>query len=172
MQIDKYDYLIRTNLSTYWNFGPTMSLLESLPLQGVYAGPVRSTSLHYVEGDAIIISADTAEKMIVNQNLLNSKLIDDLSIAKMLLNLGTKPLNIQRPWLTLKRLSLIAFTRAGSTEIAPKYNSISGLIGNHSIRCKDEKNLLGFTIRFDPIIFLLLKLLSMTGVFAWKKKSI
>ena len=169
MKNNKYDFLIRTNLSTYWNLEPTIRLLKSLPLQGVYAGSVRSTSLDYVEGDSIIISADTAKKMIANHNLFNSQLIDDLSIAKMLLHLGTKPLNIQRPWLTLKRISLIAFTRGGSTEIGPEYNSISGLIGNHSIRCKDEKNLLGLTIRFDTIIFLLLKLLSMAGVFAWKK---
>jgi len=172
MKNNKYDFFIRTNLSTYWNLEPTIRLLKSLPLQGVYAGPVRSTSLDYVEGDSIIISADTAEKMIANHNLFNSKLIDDLSIAKMLLHLGTRPLNIRRPWLTLKRISLIAFTRAGSTEIDPKYNSISGLSGNHCIRCKDEKNLLGFTMRFDPIIFLLLKILSMTGVFALKKKSL
>ena len=169
LQNDKYDFLIRTNLSTYWNFESTITLLKSLPLQGVYAGPIRKTVLTYVEGDAIILSEDTALKIIENQGLLNSKLIDDLSLAKMLHHVGIEPLDVKRPWLTLKRLFLIIFTRGGSPEMASEYNSISGLLKCHSIRCKDEKSLWRFTIRFDPIIFIILRLISLHSIY-WKNK--
>ena len=156
LEKEEFDYVIRTNLSSYWNIDNTFKLLNTLPKNGVYAGPVQEMDkLKWVEGDAIIMSLDVVQALLRNRNLLNGEVIDDLAIASALSRLGFSPIDIPRFRVTLhlKRLAFAIDNDLAKSKATYLRKFPEKLLVSANIRCKNPKYYAGFTVRLDPLIF-------------------
>lgn len=80
---DKYDFIIRTNLSSVWNFNAVLDYLSTLPSEKVYSGIIGNyKGISYVSGSGIIMTSDTCRILIENKNLAYSVgIIDDVDIG-------------------------------------------------------------------------------------------
>ena len=159
LKTNQFDYIIRTNLSSYWDCANTIRMLQELPANNVFAGPLRGSDIRWIEGDAMIFSHDVASMLCENFGLLNSQTIDDLAIAQALIHLGIQPIHVMRPWLKLeiKRLRIrlhghaenIFFDNVSSSRI--RHSSYS------NFRCQDRHIIFGKSFRLDSIIMKILR---------------
>lgn len=92
----KYDYLIRTNLSSFYNIPKLLDYLDKVP-QNNYAGGIYGVSYNipFICGAGIIISSDLVEKMLksaLQDNSVNEILYypDDVLLS-YLINLHINP---------------------------------------------------------------------------------
>ena len=76
-----YTYLIRTNLSTFWDFFNLEKHLSVLPTQNCYSGTFYPT---FISGTDIILSKDNVSKLLDNEKLINEQLPDDVAIGNVL----------------------------------------------------------------------------------------
>lgn len=99
------DFIIRTNVSSYWNLPALRTLLSSLPSSKVYAGVTGAAfggvsgylnRSRYVSGAGMIMSRDVCRQMILEKDKFNLACIDDLSIGRTFANLGIKPIETKR----------------------------------------------------------------------------
>lgn len=86
-----YDFIVRTNLSTFWDFPKLMNRLNSMPTEKCMAGtPIRikdldGTMLEYLAGYDLIISRDIVKELIkhseevITQPVLH--MMEDLSMC-------------------------------------------------------------------------------------------
>ena len=98
--IDKkynYDYLIRTNIATFWDFDKLKVNLNSLPKEKCYAGYPLSVNKHinngncdhypcdinYISGTDIFLSSDLV-KMLINTDSIQYYMYDDICIGYFL----------------------------------------------------------------------------------------
>ena len=58
----KYDFIVRTNLSSFWDFRLLLQALEGMPRESLYSGIINWGE--YVSGCGIIFSADVCRKLI------------------------------------------------------------------------------------------------------------
>ena len=160
-KLHNYDYIIRTNLSSYWNTMATIKLIRNLPKKGLYAGPVQEVNgLRWVEGDAIILSSDVIQILLQNKKLIDSRIIDDLSIALTLKKLGVIPIDIPRPWVRIqfKRVALsLQESNRSHLRRNVRFRFPDTLTLGANVRCKNPHKILGYSVRMDPIIFMILK---------------
>ena len=76
-----YTYLIRTNLSTFWDFFNLEKHLNSLPPHNCYSGTMFPT---FISGTDIILSQDNVIKLLENEKIINEQLPDDVAIGNVL----------------------------------------------------------------------------------------
>jgi hypothetical protein len=87
-----YDYIIRTNLSTFWNFNLIENLLQKCPKYMCYAGghdlspfflinPYKIITSHIYSGVCIILTSDIIELFFNNLYKFNFELPDDISLG-------------------------------------------------------------------------------------------
>ena len=73
-RIDEFDYILRTNLSSFYVFPKLLKFLETLPKKGCYCG-AKLTSYHgspFGWGCGFILTPDLVKKLVQNKkNLLN-----------------------------------------------------------------------------------------------------
>lgn len=132
-----YDFIIRTNVSTYWNIPVLIDLLKKVEDPLLYAGNVANNlGQTYVEGDGIILSRDTVKVLLKNLDKVDSSIIDDVSLGMTLEMLKIAPTHIPRPWIR-------KFKQARSVELFNK---------SYSVRCKAEFRKGKLTVRIDPLI--------------------
>ncbi len=104
---EKYDpdFIIRTNVSSYWNLAALRKLLSSLPSLAVYAGITGAAfggvsgylnRSRYVSGAGMIMSRDVCQQMVQEKNKFDLTCIDDLSIGRTFSRLGIKPIDTTR----------------------------------------------------------------------------
>tara|TARA_R110000822_G_scaffold45353_4_gene121388 strand:+ start:2190 stop:2960 length:771 start_codon:yes stop_codon:yes gene_type:complete len=74
-----YDYLIRSNVSSFWHIENLVELIKTLPKKEVYAGP--NNWDRYISGCGIIMSRDICQK-IADVKRINSD-PDDLQIGRI-----------------------------------------------------------------------------------------
>jgi hypothetical protein len=95
-----YDYVVRTNLSSVWDFKELLRSLETRPRERVYAGQCGvnpETGLEFASGAGILMSADVARTLLANQRIaLTLPAFDDVAIAKALLASGLRPTPLPR----------------------------------------------------------------------------
>ena len=84
----KYDYIVRTNLSSFWNFDALLRYLGGLQQSNVYAGVVGNhQGISFVSGSGFIMSPDVAKLLVEKRELFNnSNLLDDVEIGQLLAN--------------------------------------------------------------------------------------
>jgi len=93
--LDRYspDFIIRTNVSSYWNLDVLREVLVSLPKTDFYGGvpgPIPRSmtktlqSQLYASGAGIFMSADVAHLITSNSSNLDLSIIDDLAIARFM----------------------------------------------------------------------------------------
>jgi hypothetical protein len=104
---EKYnpDFIIRTNVSSYWNLVALRKLLTELPDFGVYAGvtgaafgglPGYLNKSRYVSGAGMIMSRDVCSELVLKRKKFDLACIDDLSIGRTFSSLGIKPIETNR----------------------------------------------------------------------------
>ena len=90
---DSYDFIVRTNLSSLWNFTKLLEYLERLPREKVYNGIIGNynNKISYISGAGFIITPDVGRLLIENRKISESvKIIDDVDIGVTLNTLGIK----------------------------------------------------------------------------------
>lgn len=60
-KLDKFDYIIRTNLSSFFIFPRLLEFLKTLPKTGCYCGPETGLNSQIASGAGIILSPDLAK---------------------------------------------------------------------------------------------------------------
>lgn len=98
-EYEKYDYIIRSNISSIVNFSLLSEQLELNPVE--YYGSTNignitldNTNIPFASGTNIIMSKKGYMTLVDNINLLNRALIDDLSIALFFHRLNIKITNV------------------------------------------------------------------------------
>lgn len=92
--LDKYDYVVRTNLSTIINFHLLSIELENNPIHYYGGGHKRTLQwkgggiddetwygTEYIEGTAIIFTPQAVKHIIANEHLVRKTIIDDVALA-------------------------------------------------------------------------------------------
>jgi len=133
-----FDFLIRTNVSSYWDIEFTLELLERLPNSNLYAGQrIFALDTEFIEGSGIIFSRDVVEDICSNIDVIDAMTIDDVAFGRFLSSNGTTVTHIPRLWVR----SLFDVYNPNLLSIRP-----------HTIRCKFERNFMGITIRRDALL--------------------
>jgi hypothetical protein len=95
-----YDYVVRTNLSSVWDFRNLVTHLKSAPRERYYAGQIGthpSTGLQFASGAGFIMSADVARTLLVHQETGRYlKEYDDVAVASVLSTCGIFPVSLPR----------------------------------------------------------------------------
>lgn len=132
---EKFDFVIRTNISSYWNIQNTLELLGSLPKTELYAGhELNVLDTHFIAGDGIILSRDIVELISSRISEIDSSVIDDVAIGRFLRNYEITPRHVPRP---------IVQTLFDCHHFHIYKNK------THQVRCKVERKLLGKSYRLD-----------------------
>lgn len=93
------DFIVRTNVSSYWSVEKLREFLSDKPQANYYAGcgerlyggiRGRIQKTKYASGAGIILSADVARRFVENSRNISTRLIDDLAIGKVAESLGLK----------------------------------------------------------------------------------
>jgi hypothetical protein len=132
---EKFDFVIRTNISSYWNIQNTLELLSSLPETELYAGhELNVLETRFIAGDGIILSRDLVELISSRVSEIDSGVIDDVALGRFLRNFEITPKHIPRP---------IVQTLFDCHNFHIYKNK------THQVRCKVERKLLGKSYRLD-----------------------
>lgn len=99
--IDKnygYDFLIRTNLSTFWDFETLHTRLDKQPITKCFTGTFRnctykgSKSPSYISGTNLVVSRDIVKTYIKNKDELCAyDLPEDWALSQLLIDRGYVP---------------------------------------------------------------------------------
>jgi len=84
-----YDYLIRTNLSTFWDLDNLVKRLDQLPKTDCFTGThvrIKDPQLHYISGWDMVISRNLTDVLVNNyKEIINTKCwmnLEDLAITQ------------------------------------------------------------------------------------------
>jgi len=81
-----YDYFIRTNLSTFWDFNKLHLQLNELPTKNCYSGdgplPGYKSSGYYLSGTDTIVTPDMISSIINNKHLIDYNSVEDAAMGK------------------------------------------------------------------------------------------
>lgn len=107
-RLSEFDYVLRTNLSSFYSFSRLLDFIKTLPTENCYCGShlhipgewIPQFGLtHFVSGAGILISSDLA-KMLVREKesifALNTGLPDDVLLGYFFQNWGVPIINAQR----------------------------------------------------------------------------
>jgi hypothetical protein len=96
----QYAYVVRTNLSSVWDFKALLAYLETAPRERLYAGQTGvnpDTGLAFASGAGILMSADVARTLLANAHIGRTlSVFDDVAIARALLASGLVPRPLPR----------------------------------------------------------------------------
>jgi hypothetical protein len=88
------DYIIRTNISTFWIFDRLLQRLESLPKYNYATGPFRACKHKniklpdYISGTSLVMSSDAAYKLLTDTDILDIDYPEDYALSNSLRNSG------------------------------------------------------------------------------------
>lgn len=125
------DYIVRTNVSSYWNLPRLRSLLGEAPATNFYAGLPRKlyrglygrlNRARYATGAGLIVSADVAAKFVQHYKTFSTTFIDDMAFG-----LQARRLRLQLT--PLNRLDLESYA-------ANQACSLEKLSAQYHVRCK------------------------------------
>ena len=81
-----YDYFIRTNLTTFWDFKQLHIHLNDLPTSNCYSGdgPLPSCIYHgeYLSGTDTIVTPEMIKSIIINEQLVDYNIVEDAAMGK------------------------------------------------------------------------------------------
>lgn len=87
-----YDFIVRTNLSSVWNFKVLLKYLESLPRQRVYNSFLGNyKNIIFAAGCGYIITPDVADLLIKNRQIAETfPELDDVAVGYTMNKIGIK----------------------------------------------------------------------------------
>lgn len=91
-RIDEFDYVLRTNLSSFYAFPRLLKFLETLPTTNCYCGSSIGDNSPIASGCGFIMSTDLAKMLVTNKHkLINKKMSpDDVLIGEFFNKNGIK----------------------------------------------------------------------------------
>lgn len=154
-----FDFIIRTNQSTYWNLPKLEDLLETLPSSNLYAGQIMSSGeIRFVSGSGIILSSDLVDQMIEKHDEIDSDLIDDVSISRFMDYRKVEPVSIPRPSIFFHFKKFKFFCSIDNLGTRQELSFRQAVSTYSSIRCKDSEHFIfGMDFRRDFLIVLAVK---------------
>jgi hypothetical protein len=91
----KYTYIVRTNLSSVWNFNHLINYLQDKPRTHFYSGQIGTnseTGIQFASGCGFIMSPDVCQALINNRiSAISFPGFDDVAVAKVLRDYGIYP---------------------------------------------------------------------------------
>jgi hypothetical protein len=97
LQNIEFDYIYRTNLSSYINQIGLYNYAQSLPDNNVYKGVVgQFGNISFASGCGYFISKDLVRYVVEYKNRWNHKLIDDVALAQLLKTINVVPEPVER----------------------------------------------------------------------------
>lgn len=89
-----FDYILRTNSSTYIDIASALAYLEAAPRRQVYGGPlVSNNNLAFIQGTGILMSRDVAT-LIGDDPAFDFGVVDDGAVGRSVERLGIEPVKI------------------------------------------------------------------------------
>ena len=90
---DSYDFIVRTNLSSLWNFNALLKHLETLPREKVYNGFIGYfKEFQFVSGSGYIMTSDICNLLLENRQIAETyPELDDVVVGFTLNKLGIIP---------------------------------------------------------------------------------
>ena len=90
---DSYDFIVRTNLSSVWNFKVLLEYLENLPKDKVYNGSTGYfNNFQFASGSGYILTPDVAKLLLETRQVVESyPHLDDVAVGYTLSNIGINP---------------------------------------------------------------------------------
>lgn len=88
-----YDFIVRTNMSSLWNFNVLLKHLETLPKKGVYNGFIGYfNNFQFASGSGYIMTPDIGQLLLQNrQTAEDYPELDDVAVGYTLHKLGINP---------------------------------------------------------------------------------
>lgn len=129
------DYIVRTNVSSYWNLDRLRNLLSAAPARNYYAGLPhrlygglygRLNRAGYAAGAGFVVSADVAAKFVQHYKTFSTAFIDDMAF-------GLQAKRLRLKLTPLNRLDLQSFSAAQAC-------SLEKLSAHYHVRCKSYLN--------------------------------
>jgi hypothetical protein len=81
-----YDFFIRTNLTTFWDFNKLHLHLNELPSQNCYSGdgplPGYNSNEYYLSGTDTIVTPEMIKSIIANKHIVDYNLVEDAAMGK------------------------------------------------------------------------------------------
>jgi hypothetical protein len=152
-----FDYIIRTNLSTYWNKEPLLNLIRRQESAPIFTGPiVEANEKKFVAGYAMVFSKETIRRLIDNPELINFSLIDDVAISASLANQSIYPTHIEIPWVTIRNFLSLFLPSKFRKNRPLAINSIQDLSLPIAIRCREDRRIGPFNFRMDFLHYTLI----------------
>jgi hypothetical protein len=75
-----YDFLVRTNLSSVWNFRRLIDFCRTLPTTNVFCGVIGNPG---ISGAGMILSPDVVTKLVANSGRVDRGMWDDVDLGKV-----------------------------------------------------------------------------------------
>lgn len=98
----EFDYVLRTNLSSFYYFPRLLNYARTLPIEKCYCGIALNTCWHcqnYVSGAGILLSMDLANALVSwKDEMWNSPIIDDCCFGFYLSRITTNIISAPRIW--------------------------------------------------------------------------
>jgi hypothetical protein len=141
------DFIIRTNVSSYWNLQNLRHRLEGLNQKNLYAGVLgpayagirrKAFRENYASGAGMILSREVGRQLVSNSQAFDLTVIDDVSIGRTLLTQSIKPTSFPR----------IDFGSLDQLEQSTRQE----MLNNSHFRCKSYSQADGLLVRDDITI--------------------
>jgi hypothetical protein len=125
----EFDYLFRTNTSSYVDVKSLLTHIQSFPKSSVYAGLIGKVfgSQEFASGAGILLSRDVVERVCVEGEKWDHGLVDDIALGKLIDGFSNPRVGIT----PLPRLDLPTLEIAEQTD-----NSV--IRSNFHFRCKSN----------------------------------
>lgn len=92
LQNNNFDYIFRTNSSSYVNIEKLVDYLDDKPVDNFYHGIIgHHGDVNFASGCGYFLSRDVVEKVVENKNNWSHQIIDDVAIALLLRSIGIYP---------------------------------------------------------------------------------
>lgn len=85
LQNSEYDYIIRTNLSSVWNFTRLIEFCKTLPKENVFCGVLGNPG---ISGAGMILSPDIVTKLVKHSKDIDRCMWDDIDFGKISVKCG------------------------------------------------------------------------------------
>jgi hypothetical protein len=93
----EFDYILRTNLSSFYIFPEFKQMATTLPEKDYYGGVIGNCcNTAYASGAGFVVSKDMAARIRSNKHHIAYNIIDDIAIGKLVTSLGHMPSGLQR----------------------------------------------------------------------------
>ncbi|MCB5293366.1 hypothetical protein BJQ90_02814 [Arthrobacter sp. SO3] len=91
-----FDYILRTNSSTYVDLHGLRDFVQNIPDRGYYGGAVwKAQGLEFITGSTILLSRDLVEYAATDPEW-EFDLIDDMALGGSMLRAGARPQSVER----------------------------------------------------------------------------